>query len=356
MYFWQNISFQNYVSAFFLSILLSKFGMYLITDTPSSSVQGIVTSDGHFDGHISTPNELYYVEPAKRYFKEPVAFHSVIYSSADVRHPDKGASSCEEPVPTTTKEPSSDAASFKNSTPPVIMAANRVKRDHSSTISGQKFESLPESSHIHDGSPVMTEAQRQTITTYEIMNLADAPESVRHFFRKKAAAAAAAKGGSSRKRKIDKRKTTCMLYLQADHLFYEQLGSEEASIEVMTRHVQRVNSIYRPIDFDGDGKADNISFMIKRIKVHTSEAMKDPKYRFPGNYGVEKFLEIFSEENYNLFCLAYMFTYRDFEGGTLGLAWTGDLKNAGGVCEKNGVSIMQQSYYQFYVLSTVKTV
>ena len=32
-----------------------------------------------------------------------------------------------------------------------------------------------------------------------------------------------------------------------------------------------------------------------------------------------------------------MFTYRDFEGGTLGLAWTGDLQNAGGVCEKNGV-------------------
>ena len=94
--------------------------------------------------------------------------------------------------------------------------------------------------------------------------------------------------------------------------------------------------------------------------------------RFPGNYDVEKFLEIFSEEDYDAFCLAYMFTYRcnpisylsllkcgqnpastfslsivhtsgdnaairDFEGGTLGLAWTGDLKNAGGVCEKNGV-------------------
>ena len=47
-----------------------------------------------------------------------------------------------------------------------------------------------------------------------------------------------------------------------------------------------------------------------------------------------------SEENYDAFCLAYMFTFRDFEGGTLGLAWTGDLKNAGGVCEKNGVSNM----------------
>lgn len=118
--------------------------------------------------------------------------------------------------------------------------------------------------------------------------------------------------------------------------------------------------------------------MIKRIKVHTLDALKDPAYRFPNNYGVEKYLELFSgtehipcttlnakgscttslqfqvfnffvqinkvlliilftEEDYDAFCLAYMFTYRDFEMGTLGLAWTGDLKNAGGVCEKNGV-------------------
>lgn len=50
------------------------------------------------------------------------------------------------------------------------------------------------------------------------------------------------------------------------------------------------------------------------------------------------FIFTFTEEDYDQFCLAYMFTYRDFEMGTLGLAWTGDLKNAGGVCEKNGVS------------------
>lgn len=34
--------------------------------------------------------------------------------------------------------------------------------------------------------------------------------------------------------------------------------------------------------------------MIKRIKVHNMNALKDPEYRFPGNYGVEKFLELFS--------------------------------------------------------------
>ncbi|XP_071549601.1 uncharacterized protein [Panulirus ornatus] len=143
---------------------------------------------------------------------------------------------------------------------------------------------------------------------------------------------------SARKKRssVDPEKTTCMLYLQADHLFYERIGSEEACIETITRHVQRVNNIYRVTDFDLDNEADKIGFMIKRIKVHTQEALKDPGYRFPGNYGVEKFLELFSEEDYDAFCLAYMFTYRDFEGGTLGLAWTGDLKNAGGVCEKNG--------------------
>lgn len=47
-------------------------------------------------------------------------------------------------------------------------------------------------------------------------------------------------------------------------------------------------------DFNSDGKPDNITFMIKRIKVHNMNALKDPTYRFPGNYGVEKFLELFS--------------------------------------------------------------
>jgi hypothetical protein len=52
-------------------------------------------------------------------------------------------------------------------------------------------------------------------------------------------------GRSKRAAAIDPHKTTCMLYLQADHLFHQKFGSEEACIEVMTRHVQRVNSIYQ---------------------------------------------------------------------------------------------------------------
>jgi|SRR6218665_1983680 len=90
-------------------------------------------------------------------------------------------------------------------------------------------------------------------------------------------------------------------------------------------------------DFDDSGTADNIHFIIKRIKIWTSPNL--PGYKFEKNNGVEIFLEMLSEDNFDAFCLAYLFTYRDFDGGTLGLAWTGDLQNAGGVCEKNGVIV-----------------
>ena len=51
-------------------------------------------------------------------------------------------------------------------------------------------------------------------------------------------------------------------------------------------------------DFNQDGRIDNISFMIKRIKVHSEDALRDPNYRFPGKYGVEKYLELFSGKNF----------------------------------------------------------
>ena len=60
---------------FLIVVLLdqnNKYNVYILhslllfLDSPSSSVQGIVTEEGHFDGHISTPTEHFYIEPAKR--------------------------------------------------------------------------------------------------------------------------------------------------------------------------------------------------------------------------------------------------------------------------------------------------
>ena len=40
--------------------------------------------------------------------------------------------------------------------------------------------------------------------------------------------------------------------------------------------------------------------------------------------GVNMFLDVNSEQNHNLYCLAYVFTYRTFDGGVLGLAYVAD--------------------------------
>lgn len=54
-----------------------------------------------------------------------------------------------------------------------------------------------------------------------------------------------AAGDDNSMKSLYDRKSTCMLYLQADHTFYQKMGSEEASIEAITRHVQRANAIYK---------------------------------------------------------------------------------------------------------------
>ena len=46
----------------------------------------------------------------------------------------------------------------------------------------------------------------------------------------------------------------------------------------------------------------------------------------PANIGVEKFLDLASIGNHELYCLSYVFAHRDFSGGVLGLAWIGDGK------------------------------
>ncbi|XP_071444050.1 disintegrin and metalloproteinase domain-containing protein 10 [Hetaerina americana] len=301
-----------------------------LEDDETAMVEGMVTSEGLFDGTITlSDGQQFYIEPSSRYFKlrekretskeegegdnvtSPSGFHSVIYRSSDVVSPN---------LPTAC--------------PSHLLHLRRMEEGTTMERKGAWQGEEDEGSYtpVHKGVWKRFAAVQNGSSSERLPRREERPSwfGARgpHQGRRKKRWAT---GGA-----IDPRKTTCMLYLQADHLFFQKFGSEEACIEVMTRHVQRVNSIYRATDFNQDGKPDDISFMIKRIKVHSTDALNDPSYRFPNNYGVEKFLELFSEEDYDPFCLAYMFTYRDFEMGTLGLAWTGDLKNAGGVCEKNG--------------------
>ncbi|XP_060066641.1 disintegrin and metalloproteinase domain-containing protein 10-like [Ylistrum balloti] len=135
------------------------------------------------------------------------------------------------------------------------------------------------------------------------------------------------------RRSVDPTKTVCELYLKADHTFYNKFSTYDAVLEQMTNHVQASNNIFNLIDFDGDGSPDSIQFQIKRVTIYNDPSAAG--YPFPLQYSVESLLDQHSRENYNDYCLAILFTNRDFNG-VLGLAWTAELGFAGGVCEISG--------------------
>ncbi|KAK2585250.1 hypothetical protein KPH14_009951 [Odynerus spinipes] len=278
-----------------------------VLEDENAVVQGMVTNDGLFDGTIATKFEELYIEPTARYLDEnedtSPTYHSIAYRTSDVTVPPH-------PLPCASHQ-------LHEGTLRDALDRGRVYNDTS-----EGFYEPFLNNKIGFYSKENNKKSSETKSERRYSDKSTGGDRIARHLHKRAT--------------VDPRKTTCMLYLQADHQFFARYGTEEACIEVMTRHVQKVNSIYKHTDFNQDGRPDNISFMIKRVKVHSMDALKDSNYRFPGNYGVEKYLELFSEEDYDAFCLAYMFTYRDFDMGTLGLAWTGDLKNAGGVCEKNG--------------------
>uniref|UniRef100_H2T9T6 Disintegrin and metalloproteinase domain-containing protein 10 n=1 Tax=Takifugu rubripes TaxID=31033 RepID=H2T9T6_TAKRU len=138
-----------------------------------------------------------------------------------------------------------------------------------------------------------------------------------------------------RKRRMTQpEKNTCQLFIQTDHLFYKYYKTREAVIAQISSHVKAIDAIYQGTQFKD---IRNISFMVKRIRINTTSDERDRSnpFRF-ANIGVEKFLELNSEQNHDDYCLAYVFTDRDFDDGVLGLAWVGAPSgSSGGICEKS---------------------
>ncbi|KAJ7311314.1 hypothetical protein JRQ81_006930 [Phrynocephalus forsythii] len=232
--------------------------------------------DGRFEGFIRTHSGTFYIEPAERYIKDKMLpFHSVMYHEDDIRYPHKYG-------------PQGGCA------------------DHSVFERMRNYQ--------------MTGAEEPANQQPSEEQSSHGPEVLR------------------KKRAAQAEKNTCQLYIQTDHLFFRYYGTREAVIAQISSHVKAIDTIYQSTDFSG---IRNISFMVKRIRVRIlSTPLKDEKdpsnpFRFP-NIGVEKFLELNSEQNHDDYCLAYVFTDRDFDDGVLGLAWVGAPSgSSGGICEKS---------------------
>lgn len=243
-----------------------------------------MTEDGLFDGTVSTRLEDFYIEPVSRYVKQNTSaphFHSIVYRSSDVYSPQL-AQPCASQLlhlsnnaPPEIAEDLSASAHLKgtdlrndgaersndnwiSNVDKVYGRSNKltdgdrtrgsgldpVSRSHrknrSRRWSSDEVTQPTDSSHHitapRESSRLDTYYYNPSVF-YEFPNgsmsstgTPDEVSSVRHVHKRAT---------------IDPKKTTCMLYLQADHLFYQKYGTEEACIEVMTRHVQRVNSIYK---------------------------------------------------------------------------------------------------------------
>ncbi|XP_029469435.1 disintegrin and metalloproteinase domain-containing protein 10-like [Rhinatrema bivittatum] len=134
-----------------------------------------------------------------------------------------------------------------------------------------------------------------------------------------------AEGTVRTRRSIDYSRTTCLMYLKADYLFYKRFGSVEAVIAQIAGYMRAVNTIYEEVDFNG---IKHINFKVKRLNV----AQEDDSM-YSDFIGPEKLLRLHSESNWNSYCLSYLLTDRDYSG-VLGLAWNGKAGNSGGICSK----------------------
>ncbi|CAJ1049197.1 disintegrin and metalloproteinase domain-containing protein 10 [Xyrichtys novacula] len=230
--------------------------------------------DGRFEGFIITHHGTYFVEPSERYLKDQnTPFHSVIYHNDDINYPHKYGSEggC---------------------------------ADHSVYDRMRKYQASVVAEPVKDENSVLEEesSQRDPVV-----------------LRKKRAAA--------------KEKNICQLFIQTDHTFLQQFVTKEAVLAQISGYVKATNSIYQATDFMG---IRDISFMVKRIKINTTSDEKDETnpFRFP-NTGIEMLLNLFSGQNHDDYCLAYVFTSRGFSMGHLGLAWIGSpSEDSKGVCQK----------------------
>uniref|UniRef100_A0A4W4G9X0 Si:ch1073-396h14.1 n=1 Tax=Electrophorus electricus TaxID=8005 RepID=A0A4W4G9X0_ELEEL len=137
-------------------------------------------------------------------------------------------------------------------------------------------------------------------------------------------------GPASRsKRTVDQSKTSCLLHLHVDHLFYGRFGSVEAVVAQVASYMKAINNIYHKADFDG---IDLINFKVKSMSIVLEEDPGDPLQET--YIGPEKLLSLFSEMNWGNYCLSYLLTNRDFSG-VLGLAWEGKADDWGGICSKH---------------------
>ncbi|XP_078146033.1 disintegrin and metalloproteinase domain-containing protein 17 [Centroberyx gerrardi] len=147
----------------------------------------------------------------------------------------------------------------------------------------------------------------------------------------------------------DHRRNTCPLLLVADHRFFKHMGREEESttLNYLIELIDRVDDIYRNTSWDEEFKGYGVQIQQIIIeKTPTLVAAGGSHFNMRGSpvegkdvWDVKRLLEQFSvdiADKASQVCLAHLFTYQDFDEGTLGLAYVAPSRQGipGGLCSE----------------------
>uniref|UniRef100_A0A4W3IIW2 ADAM metallopeptidase domain 17a n=1 Tax=Callorhinchus milii TaxID=7868 RepID=A0A4W3IIW2_CALMI len=151
------------------------------------------------------------------------------------------------------------------------------------------------------------------------------------------------------KANLDPNKNTCKMLVVADYRFFMHMGRgvESITINYLIELIDRVDDIYRNTSWN------NAGFRGYGVQIEEIIVNKEPRKVKPGHrhynmgdsYPDEKkdawdVKTLLGQFSYDIadraakVCLAHLFTYQDFEHGTLGLAYVGSPKSTalGGIC------------------------
>nr|CAG4651655.1 EOG090X02I4 [Triops cancriformis] len=291
--------------------------------------------NGVFDGKIHTKDGTYYVERAHKYFpnNNGSQFHSLIYKDEHVVDPYEKHRKGHAPGCGVTDEVAAWMSDIQNSAVPEEPSSSPELHVNRKVAKGKN--QLSDSEMAKEDWELAMAKNHPGYYKYSFEANADSSEKTTRQKRQ-------SKDSSSTK-------GTCSLFIQTDPLIWRHIYEQEKRDPERTReeissliaqHVKAVNLIYMNTRFDGKYQHRMIRFEVQRIKMDDYKACdplwqgEENKFCLP-NIDVSNFLNLHSQGNHEDFCLAYVFTYRDFTGGTLGLAWVASASGAsGGICEK----------------------
>jgi len=103
----------------------------------------------------------------------------------------------------------------------------------------------------------------------------------------------------------------CTLGVIIDHTFYHKVagGKTNVAVSKVVQHIAQADFIFRMTDMDFDGVPNKIGFRISpyiTVYRYANYRMGDT------SLGAVEFMDRFSSNNFDDFCLAIAFTCRDF--------------------------------------------